>query len=416
MTLEASHPPSLPTAMADTESDQSSRASVSGPVFKKRSSRPRLVSSSRPAVGKEDEQEASEGQDTSNGQEEEEEERLSLEELIALRAMRVKPSGIGLDRLNKGEMKKKKNKKKQEAKVDETEEDRWAQQMEKGGLVVRRAGGGAGEKENPKDGLDEEDEDDEEEEGDIKKPSAAPRLVKQDNFQGETGTVDVDKHMMAYIEEEMRKRRQRGESDGSIMNSTDKTTLNADDELYSVDDKYRKILQGAKEALEAARKNVNGGNREKQKDDQEEGNATLSSAMLNGVPEVDLGMDHRMKNIEETERAKRAMMEAQRVKSRDVHEEEEGDFASARCEFVYHLFNLQSRADLFCFLFTVFKYGTKIQSDADILRRAEALGVNEDGTAIEDYSMRQVEHKRQTATDEAALERFKKRQRNQLKR
>ena len=67
-------------------------------------------------------------------------------------------------------------------------------------------------------------------------------------------------------------------------------------------------------------------------------------------------------------------------------------------------------------LSTVFKYGTKIQSDADILRRAEALVVNEDGTAIEDYSMRQVEHKRQTATDDAALERFKKRQRNQLKR
>ena len=318
--------------MADTEAEQSSKASGSAPVFKKRSSRPKATPAIRSFVGEEDEEKASRSQATSNSQEEEEQ-RLSLEELIALRAMRVKPSGIELDRLNKGEVRKKK-KKKQEEKVGETEEDRWAQQMQKGGLVVRSAAGGAGERGKSRDRTEEEEDDDEDEE-DSRMASAAPRLVKQNNFQGETGTVDVDKHMMAYIEEEMKKRRQRGELDGSAMSDADKAKamLNPDDELYSVDDKYRKILQSAKEALEAAKKNVNGGVREKQKDDQEEGNATLSSAMLNGVPEVDLGMNHRMKNIEETERAKRAMMEAQRVKKRDGNEEEEGDFASARCEY-----------------------------------------------------------------------------------
>ena len=55
----------------------------------------------------------------------------------------------------------------------------------------------------------------------------------------------------------------------------------------------------------------------------------------------------------------------------------------------------------------VFKYGSKIQSDADIMRR---------GAETDDSFKRQSEHKRQTATDDAALERFKKRQRNQLKR
>jgi hypothetical protein len=341
--------------------------------------------------------------------------RLSVDELIALRAMRVKPSGIELDRLNKGEVKKKK-KMKQEEKGGLTEEDKWAQQMAKGGLVMRTPtarSDGSKEKQIVDEEEEEEEDSDEEEEG--KGSAAAPRLVKQNNFQGETGTVDVDKHMMAYIEEEMKKRRQRGELDGLKMSDADtaKAMLNPDDELYSVDDKYRKILQSAKEALEAAKKNVNGGVREKEKDDQEEGNATLSSAMLNGVPEVDLGMDHRTKNIEETERAKRVMMEAQRIKNRDAKEEEEGDFASARCELLLSSL-LWFSAD--SYPRTVFKYGTKIQSDADILRRPEDVGINEDGTAIEDYSRRQSEYKRQTATDDAALERFKKRQRSQLKR
>lgn len=51
------------------------------------------------------------------------------------------------------------------------------------------------------------------------------------------------------------------------------------------------------------------------------------------------------------------------------------------------------------------------------MRTAESLGFNEEGMPLEDLSRRQPEHhKRQTATDDAALERFKKRQRNQLKR
>lgn len=50
------------------------------------------------------------------------------------------------------------------------------------------------------------------------------------------------------------------------------------------------------------------------------------------------------------------------------------------------------------------------------MRTAGSLGSNEEGMPLEGLSRRQPEHKRQTATDDAALERFKKRQRNQLKR
>lgn len=249
--------------------------------------------------------------------------------------MRAKPSGIELERLNKGEVRKKK-KKKQEKKGQETEEDRWAEQMKVGGLVKRSASEAKREKEES-DGDevgDDDDDDDDNDDDEFKGTAVIPRLIKQNVFQGETGTVDVDKHMMAYIEEEMKKRNQRGEVDEKL-NDAEKfkiALLNPNDELYSVDEKYKKILQSAKEALEAAKKNINSGSKAKEQDDREEGNATLSSAMLNGVPEVDLGIDQRMKNIEETERAKRAMMEAQKLKSRDIREEEEGDFASARCK------------------------------------------------------------------------------------
>lgn len=252
-----------------------------------------------------------------------------MEDLFALRALRSKPIGIDLDRLNRGEVKKKKKRKKDQEIGTPTEEDRWAEQMQKGGLVERRA-------KPPKD-LIEEDEDDDGDSDDseaAKKEAGAPKLIKQNNFQGETGTIDVDKHMMAYIEAEMQKRRQMGEEaeSSSIAGIAAKGSLNPNDELYSVAEKYKRILESAREAMEAERKNVNPNAAQANKDEKEEGNATLSSAMLNGVPEVDLGMDHRMKNIEETERAKRAMMEAQRAKERGQNIEEDADFASARCE------------------------------------------------------------------------------------
>jgi hypothetical protein len=250
--------------------------------------------------------------------------------------MRNKPIGIELDRLNKGEVVKKKKKKKQEKTAKETEEDRWAEQMKKGGLVMRTVA-----VENSKAADEEEDEEDEDEDGEEGKDKAgAPRLLKQNNFQGETGTVDVDKHMMAYIEEEMQKRRQGGDNT-SLPNELNLKTaiLNPQDELYSIAEKYRKIQQSAQEALDEAKRNVNAGHKQRdrgaqgEEEEKEEGDTSISQAMLTGVPEIELGIDHRMRNIQETERARKAMLEAQKL-NHDVKDENEGDFASARCEFV----------------------------------------------------------------------------------
>lgn len=99
---------------------------------------------------------------------------ISVQDLIALRALTRKPTGIELERLNKGERKKRRLQQKSAA---QQEEERWEQHMKRGGLMA-----GASNR------ADEDDSDQE----DATKPR---RLVRKNNFQGETGTVDVDKHM-----------------------------------------------------------------------------------------------------------------------------------------------------------------------------------------------------------------------------
>ncbi|UZJ54640.1 hypothetical protein CBS101457_003960 [Exobasidium rhododendri] len=345
-------------------SAEASSSSTSAPIFKKRSSRPTAGSGSRSLIRGVGIGEARPAKADEAGDDAELalEQGPTLEDLISIRSLRSRPIGIELSRLNKGEIrkKKKKNKSQETSAKESTEEEKWAEQMQKGGLTKRST-----------------DRDEEAEENG--KSSNAPRLVKQNNFQGETGTVDVDKHMMAYIEEEMQKRRQPGEMDNLPNNvaATEggKAVSNPQDELFSIAEKYRKI-------------------QEKGNEEKEEGNATFSQAMLTGVPEIDLGIDLRMKNIQDTEKARRAMLEAQKLKSKDMRGDEDADFASAR----------------------FFKYGTKIQSDADILRKGIEFGPNGQPLPVDDKAKRSSDHKRQTATDDAALERFKKRQRNQLKR
>ncbi|CAG8643620.1 15119_t:CDS:2 [Funneliformis caledonium] len=156
-----------------------------------------------------------------------------------LRKFRRRPQGIDADKLSKGEAKAKKKKK---------DEDPW--KLTVGGLVD----------------LDEQ-----------------------------TNALDVDKHMMAYIEEEMRKRRgQRSDSKNDDEIVVSSKPLNPQDELFQAPDHLR---------IES--KPIS------------EGNVQLSTTMLTAIPEVDLGIDVRLKNIEETEKAKRKMLEQRHQKPKD---------------------------------------------------------------------------------------------------
>ncbi|KAL9939372.1 hypothetical protein V8E36_002185 [Tilletia maclaganii] len=314
------------------------------------------------------------GQRGDAGEGDEDEQSTSVQDLILLRQLAKRPTGIELNKLNKGERKKKKKAAVSNKGGDgpnKSAEEKWAEQMARGGLM-NGAGGGA-----------DEDEDDEND-------KAGSKRIVRNNFQGETNIVDVDKHMMAYIEEEMRKRSGRGGSSDVNLPSAEQVRAaltNPEDELYRVAEKYRD-LQTKKVPRE-----------------EEEGNVTLSTTMLTSIPEIDLGMDVRLKNIEETEKAKRLLAD-QRKANGGRRDENDDQFAAAR--------------------FYRPKYST--QSDVDALKMAREgidptaeINPPHGGGGASSSSGRGGGRsggggdRRAMATDEMVMERFKKRQRQQLK-
>lgn len=127
----------------------------------------------------------------------------------------------------------------------------------------------------------------------------------------------------------------------------------------------------------------------------EEGNVTLSTAMLTAIPEVDLGIDNRLKNIEETEKAKRALFEKQQADAaRQLRKEdiEADNYAASRFYRAPIQANYANNTNL---------------SDADTLRLArEAAARGEiDGFEVVTGHVDQ----RQTASDETVVARFKAR-------
>ncbi|KAJ1596237.1 hypothetical protein NDA14_001772 [Ustilago hordei] len=154
-------------------------------------------------------------------------ERLSVQELAALRALTRKPAGIQLDRLNNGERK------------PNVSRHKAASQTQ---MQMQR------------------------------------RDWMADAFQHETGTVDVDGHMMAYIEQELRQR-----TNASAPQPHDSSSSSSSSSCSA----------STQQPLAPPPK-------------QEETNALLSTAMLTRIPEVDLGIQAKLDNIADTELAKRS--------------------------------------------------------------------------------------------------------------
>ncbi|KIJ37428.1 hypothetical protein M422DRAFT_177999, partial [Sphaerobolus stellatus SS14] len=178
----------------------------------------------------------------------------------------------------------------------------------------------------------------------------------------QTNIVDVDKYMMEYIEENLRKRR-----GAATEEKKDEGPRDPFEELY----RFNKYITQVKPK------------------ETEEGNVTNSLAMLTAIPEVDLGMDSRLKNIEETEKAKRQVADERRSgKGREgaVPKDEE------------HLVATR-----------FYRPHSTEQSDAEALRRAklEAMGINPG----EEVRRPHHDKRPQTSTDEQVMERFKKRMR-----
>ncbi|KAG6845428.1 hypothetical protein H0H87_009335 [Tephrocybe sp. NHM501043] len=192
----------------------------------------------------------------------EDEQNLPLADLIELRKLRRSRQGIDASKLNKGDVRKKKKRPREE-------------EGDKGGLR--------------KSAREEEEEDDEE------KEARARRVVRANNFTQQTNALDVDKHMMAYIEENLKIRsKPREDSDD------EKGPPDPQEALYNLADRWKV---------------------DKQKPT-EDGSVTNSLTMLTAIPEVDLGMDARLKNIEDTEKAKRVVAEERQDRRKPNHDEE----------------------------------------------------------------------------------------------
>ncbi|KAF7352437.1 hypothetical protein MVEN_01208300 [Mycena venus] len=276
---------------------------------------------------------------------------LDLNDLIELRKLRKARQGIDAAKLNKGDARKKKKRPREE------------EEAEQGGLRKAAA-------------IPEDEEDDEE------RDARARRVVRNNNFTQQTNALDVDKHMMAYIEENLKVRGKPRDED-----EKNKGPADPQEALYQIADRWKV---------------------EKQKPTPDDGSVTNSMTMLTAIPEVDLGMesvffylvlthtvaDHdpvsptstRLKNIEETEKAKRVVAEGRQEQRKKVNNDEEHLVASR-----------------------FYRPNLKTKSDADILRDAklEAMGM----PVQDDQPRRTNEGGAQMATDELVMERFKKRMR-----
>ncbi|KAE8211008.1 hypothetical protein CF327_g5195 [Tilletia walkeri] len=302
-------------------------------------------------------------------------EEQSVQDLLLLRQLSKRPTGIELNKLNAGERKvKKKVKKDASDGKDKTAEERWADQMSRGGLMNGSGGAAAGA------GGDEDDDDEQE--------KASSKRIVRNNFQGETNIVDVDKHMLAYIEEEMRKRSGRSGEAGPSADQVRAALQNPEDELYRVAEKYRDLQ--TKTTVE-----------------DEEGNVTLSTTMLTSIPEVDLGMDVRLKNIEETEKAKRLLAEQRKAEGRTQKDKADDQFAAAR--FYRPKFSTQSDVDAL----KMAREG--LDPTAEITHRDQPHGSGSSSTRPQGSNQSHNQDRRAMATDEIVMERFKKRQRQHLK-
>ncbi|KAG8852184.1 hypothetical protein FRB91_006846 [Serendipita sp. 411] len=182
---------------------------------------------------------------------------------------------------------------------------------------------------------------------------------EENNFTQQTNALDVDKHMMAYIEENIKLLKEKA-GKSTEESDTPPDAAKTEDEMLKFGDKYK--THGV---------------------ELKEGSVTNSLAMLSAIPEVDLGMDARLRNIQETEKAKRmAAEEKERMMSGRL-DADQARLAATR------FYNPHLRQE----------------SDEKLLKQAkyEALGLS-----MPERQRRQND-RQEIASDEAVMERFKKR-------
>ncbi|TNN55584.1 putative protein C9orf78 [Liparis tanakae] len=180
--------------------------------------------------------------------------RSKVEEAKELQSLRKRQTGVSVDSLLVGE---------QLPPEDEADNDPF--KLKTGGVVDMKKA-----KDRNRDMT--------EEEGDLNLGTS---------FSAETNRRDEDADMMKYIETELKKKK------GLVEAVEQKVKVkNAEDHLYELPDSIN--VNSAKKTEEM-----------------------LSNQMLSGIPEVDLGIDAKIKNIIQTEDAKAKLLAEQRNKKKD---------------------------------------------------------------------------------------------------
>jgi len=191
------------------------------------------------------------------GEQEEEDVSALVQEALELRKYRRRLAGIEAGELIKGDKKKKKEEKK-------GDDDPW--KLKSGGGLIelndvrgRQFGG------------------------------AEDSNLSTASFAQASNAMDTERHMREYVERDLKKKR--GGTDQEV---TEEDAANG----KSVVSDYKDELFVIPDNLQISAKPVS------------EGNVTLSTSMLTAIPEIDLGIDVKLRNIEETERAKRRLHES----------------------------------------------------------------------------------------------------------
>jgi hypothetical protein len=123
--------------------------------------------------------------------------------------------------------------------------------------------------------------------------SLASELDLTNTFSKETNRRDEDAEMGRFIEDELAKRK--GLKSSAESTTTETTGRSLEETVFSA----LPLLQAAAAATSAKSEEM------------------LSNQMLSGIPEVDLGVEERIRNVEATEEAKLQMLQKQRQQKSD---------------------------------------------------------------------------------------------------
>ncbi|KAL0420200.1 UNVERIFIED_CONTAM: protein COP1 SUPPRESSOR 2 [Sesamum radiatum] len=197
-------------------------------------------------------------------------------------------------------------------------------------------------------------------EGDIEKDD----LVLQDTFAQETAVMVEDPNMLRYVEQELAKKRGKN---NDVENQVENDVTRAEDELYKIPEHLKVKRQSSEEN---------------------------STQWTTGIAEVQLPIEYKLKNIEETEAAKKLLQEKRLVGRAKAESSIPSSFSA---DFFQHGKD----------------YAEKLRKDHPQLYKDKGADNNGLESKHAD-SLPDAASRRQAATDAFMLERFRKRERQRL--